>query len=327
MRFPVRAIFGPALLPLCVSIVVGCASPAAAPGVAQQAVEIKLGVVGQGSDAAAPEFAAQDRGIYAKYGLNVEITEYNSGPAAQEALAGGSADIIHYFPPGVATAVKQGVKQRMIATDIVRPFGWYVMSAATSGIRTPQDLNGKKIGITAKGATTDFYALWIADKYKVQLEIVPVGFPALYPGVLAGTIDAAVIPPPLSFKGVQTGELQTVVDLGKEMPPNMPDVVTVSDDLISKQPQAVSSYLKAIFETIRFMKQDQGYSVDFLMKHTKQERAIAEKSYELIIKQLSDDGSFTTDWLENSLSLARLGGITDLPPTDQLHTTRFVPAR
>ena len=327
MRFPYGTILGPALLALCLSLVVGCAPPAAAPGAPQRVVEIKLGVVGQGSDAAAPEFAAEDRGIYAKYGLKVEITEYNSGPAAQEALAGGSADIIHYFPPGVATAIKQGVKQKMIASDIIRPLGWYIMAAETSAIQTPQDLNGKKIGITAKGATTDFYALWLADKYNLSLEIVPVGFPALYPGVLAGTIDAAVIPPPLSFKGVQTGELRKLVDLGREMPPNMPDVVTVSDDLISKQPEAVANYLKAIFETIRLMKQEREYSIDFLMKHTKQERAIAESSYEQIIKELSDDGSFTTEWLENSLSLAKLGGITDLPPTDQLHTTRFVPAR
>ena len=324
MRFLASTTLGPAVLALCLSLVVGCA-PAAAPGAPRGPVELKLGVVGQGSDAAAPEFAAQDRGIYAKYGLKVEITEYNSGPAAQEALAGGSADIIHYFPPGVATAAKQGVKQKMIATDIIRPSGWYIMAAATSDIRTPQDLNGKKIGITAKGATTDFYALWLADKYNVKFEIVPVGFPALYPGVLAGTIDAAVIPPPLSFKGVQTGELRTVVDLGQEMPPNMPDVVTVSDDLINKQPDAVSNYLKAIFEAIRFMKQDREYSIDFLMKHTKQERAIAEQSYELIIKALSEDGSFTKDWLESSLGLAKLGGITDLPPTDQLYTTKFVP--
>src|SRR6266545_714337 len=320
MHFPDSTNLRPALLALCLAILLGCAPPVAAPGAPQRVVEIKLGVVGQGSDAAAPEFAAQERGIYDKYGLKVDITEYNSGPAAQEALAGGSADIIHYFPPGVATAIRQGVKQKMIATDIIRPSGWYFMAAATSDIRTPEDLNGKKIGITAKGSTTDFYALWLADRYRVQIEIVPVGFPALYPGVLAGTIDVAVIPPPLSFRGVQTGELRTIIDLGREMPPNMPDVVTVSDDLISKQPEAIANYVKAIFETIRLMKQEREFSIDFLVKHTKQDRAIAERSYELIIKELSDDGSFTTEWLENSLSLVRLGGIADLPPTDQLYT-------
>ena len=319
---------------VCLTLLAGCA-PAAAPaqpggGVASpppKEFSIKLGLVGQGVDLSAPQYAAQERGIWAKHGVNIEITEYNSGPAAQEALAGGSADVIHYFPPGAATAIGKGVKQKMVAADASRPSGWYIMVPAGSSIKTVQDLAGKKMGITAKGATTDYYALWVGDKNKVKFDSVPVGFPALYPGLLAGTVDAAIIPPPLSFKGLQTGELRIIVDLGKEMPPNMPDVVVFSDDFISKNPDGVTAYLKAMFEGIRLMKQEKEYAITFLMKHTKQERSIAEQSYEQIIKDLSEDGSFTKEWLENSLSLAKLAGVSDLPPTDQLYTTKFVPAK
>jgi ABC-type nitrate/sulfonate/bicarbonate transport system substrate-binding protein len=150
-------------------LLAGCAPAAApapaggqAPAAPKEPVTVKLGLVGQGVDLSAPQYVSKERGIWEKYGVKVEITEYNSGPAAQEALAGGQADVIHFFPPGVATAIGKGVKQKMVAADASRPSAWHIMVPANSSIRTVQDLAGKELGITAKGATTDYYALWVA---------------------------------------------------------------------------------------------------------------------------------------------------------------------
>ena len=58
-----------------------------------------------------------------------------------------------------------------------RPDGWHIVVMASSPFHTIADLAGKKIGITAKGATTDFYALWAAKRAGVQVETIPLGAP------------------------------------------------------------------------------------------------------------------------------------------------------
>jgi NitT/TauT family transport system substrate-binding protein len=313
----------PAAAPAPAAQPAGGQAPAAAPA---QKVSLKVGVVGR-ADLTAPQAVAGEKGIFEKYGLDVKVTEYNSGSAAQEAVLGGSADIIHYFPAGAASAIAKGAKQKIIATDLWRPTAWYLMTATNSPIKTVKDLEGKKIGITAKGSTTDFFALWVADTYKVKVENLPVGFAALYQSVLTGQVDAGVISPPLVFQALEKNEMRVLVDFGKEMPPNLPAVIVVTDDLIAKNPKAVENYVKSHFEAIEYLKKNKDYAVDFIGKFTKQDKNIAEKSWDLIIRDLSDDGVIQRQWMENSLGLAKLGGLTDLPPLERVWDPNFAKKR
>lgn len=300
------------------------AKPATKPA---QEIPIKVGLIGVGSATYGYVHAAQDRGFFAKNGLKPDITDHNSGSAAQEALASGEADIIHYFPPGVATAVSKGVKEKVIATDQFRPAEWHIGVAANSPIRTVEDLNNKKVGVTAKGSTTDFFVLWLAQAKNLKLEIVPIGNAALYPSVIAGQIDAGVVTPPLVFQGFEKNEVRSVFEFGKEMPPNLPSVIVASDKIIAENPEAVNRYLKSVFESVRYLKQNPDYCTSFHAKHTNQEPSIAARACSSVIATYADDGKIQPEWLENSLSLAKLGGLADVPPTDQFFTDKFTPVK
>lgn len=292
-----------------------------------QELSVRVGLSGIASAIYAPVHAAQERGLYAKYGVKAELTDFSSGSATQEALAAGEADIIHYFPPGIATAVSKGVKEKIIASDQFRPTDWHIVVTASSNIRLPEDLNDKKIAVTAKGSTTDFFALWFAQKAGVNAQIVPLGSPANYAAVAAGNIDAAVITPPLVYQGIEKNEVRSIFNFETEMPPNLPSALAASDKLITEQPEAVTRYLKAVFESIRYMKQNLDYCTSFVAKHTNQEPSIAERTCKNIVARLSDDGHIQPEWLDNSLSLAKLGGLTDLPPQEQFFTDKFTPVK
>ncbi len=240
-------------------------------------IPIKVGLIGVGSANYSYVYGAVDRGFFAKNGLKPDITDHNSGSAAQEALAAGEADIIHYFPPGIATAVSKGVKQKIIATDQFRPSEWHIGVAANSPVQKVEDLNGKKVGVTAKGSTTDFFALWLAQTKDIKLEIVPIGSAALYPSVIAGQIDSGVVTPPLVFTGLEKGEVRSVFHFGADMPPNLPSIIAASDKIINDNPEAVNRYLKSVFESLRYMKQNADYCTSFVAKHTNQDAGIATK--------------------------------------------------
>jgi NitT/TauT family transport system substrate-binding protein len=305
----------------------GASAPGATKAAATpQPVTLRIGLASAGLAIYTPVQYAKDKGLDKKYGVNLDITTYQGGGPEQEALAGGDADIIHYFPVGVATAVKKGIKEKIIATDQYRPSGWYFMVNAKSSFNSIQDLNGKKIGITSKNTTSDYFVLWIANKYGIKFQEVPVGSNA-YPALLTGNIDAAILSPPLSFQGVRSGDMRMLLDLGQEMPPTLPDVIVASQAIIDKHPEAVKGYLNAIFEANRDLKANHDQAVPYLVQYTKANPADAEDSWSKVVKDLSDDGTIQQQWLQNSLDLAKPGGITDLPPIDQFFTSQFTPAK
>src|SRR5262249_58322381 len=123
---------------------------------------------------------------------------------------------------------------------------WHIVAMASSPFRAVADLAGKKIGVTAKGATTDFYALWAAKRAGVQIETIPVGAPALIPTLKSGQIDVAVLNSPLSFRLIVPGEGRSLVDLGKEIEPTLPDLPVPPQSLIDRHPHPVNRTLRPI---------------------------------------------------------------------------------
>jgi NitT/TauT family transport system substrate-binding protein len=289
---------------------------------AQTTVKIGLAVPNYGPFA--PIYAADELGYYKENGVTAEITAYRGGPAAQEALAAGAADIINFFPPGVALAVKKGIKEKVVGIGSAKPLGWHIVVMASSPFRTVADLAGKKIGVTAKGATTDFYALWAAKRAGVRIETIPVGAPALIPTLKSGQIDVAVLNSPLSFRLIIPGEGRSLVDLGKEMEPTLPDVWVATQSLIDGNPKAVEGTLRAIYKATAYMKKNRAYGIDYLRKFTgEKDDRVVELEYDVVLSGRPTSAKIERAWIEASLALAGLGGITDLPAVPELFTDRF----
>ena len=290
---------------------------------AQTTVKIGLAVPNYG--AFAPVYVAEDLGYYRAEGIKPEITAYRGGPAAQEALAAGAADLIDFFPPGVALAVKKGIKEKIVGNGGDVPYGWDIVVMASSPFRTFADLAGKRVGITAKGATTDFYALWAAKNAGIAIETIPVGAPALIPTLKSGQIDAAVLNPPLSFRMLISGEGRSVVDLRKALPePTLPDVWVATQSLIEGNPPAVGGALRAIYKATDYMKKNRTFSTEYLRKFTSEkDPQVVEREFEVVIMGRPTAARIERKWIDASLALAALGGITDLPPIEQIFTDQF----
>lgn len=287
--------------------------------------ELRVGLSVPNYGPYSPVYVAEEQGFYKDRGITVRIDAYESGAATQQALEAGDADIIHYFPPGIARGISQGIEQKIVAADQVRPNGWAMLVKEDSPIQALGDLDGKTVGITATGTTTDFYALWAANEGGVEMQRVPLGGSGIVPGLQAGNVEAAVVFPPLAYRAEVEKELglRVLSDFGQEMPPNLPDVIAASQTAIDERPEETQAYLDALFEGVAYMKENEDYAVSFLAEFTGSSEEIAKLEYEDAILNLSDDGSFEREWLENSMDLAALGGIPDIPDTDELYTDQF----
>jgi len=302
----------------------GAASGLCAPALAQQGRPVRIGGT-PNYGPVLPVNAALRLGLFEKAGVRAEFTGYAGGSASMEALAAGEADLINFFPPGAALARQRGVRSVIVSAGTLTPRGWKVMVAKESPIREVRQLAGKKIGITANGSTTDFFALWVGKQAGGTVARIPLGGGGLIPGLLAGNVDAIVAYPPLSYQLETSGNGRVVVDLGTAMQPNLPDVWIASERAVNERPEDIRKALVGLYSAIRYMKANPDWAISFIQEQNRFEPQIARLEYENTIKNLSDDGTIREEWVEASLELARLAGLRDLPAARDMFTTRFVP--
>jgi NitT/TauT family transport system substrate-binding protein len=299
---------------------------AGGPALAQAPVTIRVGGT-PNYGPVLPVIAAQKLGLYAKAGVKVEFTGYPGGSASMEAIAADEADVVNYFPPGLALARNRGVKATILTAGTITPHGWKIMVKKGSPITDVKQLVGKKVGTSAAGSTTDFFALWVQAQSGGSFVRVPVGGAGLIPNLTSGNVDAIVAYPPLSYQVSNSGVGQVLLDLGEAMKPNMPDVWIGSDKAITGKREGVAKFLSAFYGAITYMQKNPDWSIKFLQDETKLDAAVAKQEFENTVMNLSSDGSFKEEWVEASLELGRLAGLKDLPPAKTLYTTDFIPVK
>jgi NitT/TauT family transport system substrate-binding protein len=116
-------------------------------------------------------YVAKEKGFYRDAGLDVEILSGGPEYLPDEMLASGQADIGLMFLIAAVTAKGSGTDMVNVAQFVQRSAIMFV-AKKESGIKTPQDFNGKKIGVWR----SDFQELSLAflDKYNIKAEIIPV---------------------------------------------------------------------------------------------------------------------------------------------------------
>jgi len=277
----------------------------------------------------APVFAAQELGYYTNAGLTVDITTFRGGAAGQEALSAGAVDMITYVGSGIALAVAKGAKEKIVATIEPVPIAWHLLVDAKSPYNTVADLAGKKVGVTTKASTSDVLALWAAERAGVTFQTIPLGAGAI-PALKSKSVDAVSINPS-GLQLLANGSARSLVDFGKEMPPTLPDVWGVSDDMIAKHPDAVGAALGAIYKALDHMRNDRTWALAFLKKFTKEEDdKVVALSYDDGTLKQSPNGAATKESAQAALDEGKkLYGAEELNKlkVDDFFTDKFLPIK
>jgi ABC-type nitrate/sulfonate/bicarbonate transport system substrate-binding protein len=267
----------------------------------------------------APVVAADELGLYAEQGITVEITSYRGAGAAQEALAAGAADIVNLIPSGAAVARSKGLDELIVGCGPqITPDGWYLLVRADSRVHSLKDLAGKKIAVTSKNSTSDFYALWAARKGGIAVQTIPVGGNS-WPTLKSGQVDAMVSSAAVALQLELSHESRILVDYRSEMEPNIPECWVAPTAFIGAHAAAVKGFLVAVNRATLHMQQDEAYTLAFLSRYLDEKNdAYLKAGYQRIVMTLTTDGKVDLGALGNSLALAQLAGIADLPPPETL---------
>lgn len=146
---------------------------AAGPGGAQvEKSKLTLAVGGQPLYIYLPVTLASQLGYFKDAGVDVDIVDLAGGAKALEALLGGSADVVCGFIDHTIEMQAQGKSIRMFALYDRYPGLVLAVTKAgqTRGIKSAADLRGAKIGITAPGSSTQFFAQYLLSKNGIPVD-------------------------------------------------------------------------------------------------------------------------------------------------------------
>jgi ABC-type nitrate/sulfonate/bicarbonate transport system substrate-binding protein len=270
---------------------------------------------------------AAAQGLFAKNGIDAELTIYRSGGEAVEALAGGAADVIPGLVSQVGTGRKRGVNARLVSLAIPANTGWKLMVTTGSPIKSPAELAGRKVGITAAGSLSDLLALWTRAQYKIDFTSVPLGGGGLVPNLLSGNVDAAVVYSPLSFQIQQANQGRELLNYTTAIPPHMATGWMTTDGYIAKNRDALQGTLRALYGAVRYMHDNADAAVKIIADVNKIPVEVAKAEYAETFRNLSANGMFSDEQVRLGYELAQIGGFKDMVPVQDVAIRDFVPVR
>jgi NitT/TauT family transport system substrate-binding protein len=265
--------------------------------------------------------------LFDKEAIKAELTIYRGGAECFEALAAGAADVVLNSASSVAAGLKKGVMVRNVAGAALGYYGWHLVVKPDSPVKDIKELDGKKIGITSAGSGTDILARWTQQDRKVTFTRVPLGGGGLVPNLLSGNIDASVMYSPLSYKLFIEKTARSLIDYGAAVPPNMTGAWMATDKFIKEKPQLLQKTLNALYGGLAFLQdsKNRAAAIKLIAEIDEIPENIAEAELDGNILKLSKDGAMEKDWMNLALDMARMIGMTDLAPVEEIYTTQFKP--
>lgn len=276
-------------------------------------------------------YAANELGFYKEKNLDVQITQFRGGPATQEALASGAIDISTIAPGAAALAIAKGVQEKIVALSVPpTPQGWYILVPTASSIKSMAELKGKTVGVTQKGSLTDFWVQRAAAKAGITVQAIPLGAPAVMPALKAKQVDAAILWPIFSYKGLADGDFRSIDDLGATMEPSVSEGWAASNELIQNRPVVLRRWLEANAKAIVYLQrhENENWAIGFL-KHYFDEKDdhVIKLALDNFIRRINPDGVMKPEWMKASLDLAASAGMETKLTADQIFSTAFTPIK
>jgi ABC-type nitrate/sulfonate/bicarbonate transport system substrate-binding protein len=221
------------------------------------------------SGAMLPLWVAKDKKLFEKHGVDVEVT-YIRGVAI-EAMLAGEIQFVRASPPAVVRSTLRGADLAIIANTI----NVAVFSMMTKPeIRKPEDLKGKKIGVTNLGDSPDLVLSLLLERWGLQrnkdVTILGIrgGMPELLISVAKGFVDGGMISAPSNLRGVKMG-LRELVDAADYGIPYVNSPLSTRRSFIKNNRDTVLRILRAYYEAVQETRHDKSSALKILAKYVR----------------------------------------------------------
>jgi NitT/TauT family transport system substrate-binding protein len=210
-----------------------------------------------------------EAGHFKKYGLDVEVV-HASSILAMQALLAGEVAVAQSVTDACVSANLSGADTVFIGAILDKPLYSFIVN---SKIKTPQDLKGKRVGVTRFGSTPDALArstlkMWGLDPATdvTLIQLNEMGL--LVQGLVNGVIDAAPISLPSNIRAKNLGFTE-LLDLTKLNKTYITGTVVTRKRFLDGQHDVAKRFMRGFLEGMKTYLENEEFSVKVIQKWTR----------------------------------------------------------
>lgn len=271
------------------------------------------------------------QGIFAKFGLDVQIVNFTGDAKLQQGLTAGSIDFGLGSGPGMAFGAK-GAPVRAVAAYFGAPANIAVTVKENSPIKTVADLKGKVMAVSTVGSLT----AWLTQRIAIHegwgkdgIRITATGGgPAMVSAIVSGEVDAGMgsYETALTLQASHRG--RPLVTMDKYAPRFITHVIFARKPLIDSDPKEVGTFVEAFFAVLDYMRSHRDKTIEIADDVIHDGKTVVSGAYDREMPLMSKDGTFDPVALKIiKQSWVELKILPEIPSDDQILTRRFVPVK
>ena len=237
-------------------------------------------------------WVAEEKGLFKKHGIDAQVIFIGGGGArGMNALIAKDVQFMIIGGVGVINAALRGVDVAMVASNVNLSTQRLM---ARPEIKTPEDLRGKRVGVTAFGSNTHSVLLMLLKRWSMKPEdvvILQIGpSPTMIISLDKHLIDAAILTSPSDFIAEERGN-RTLADLADMKLYSLQGTLSTSRDYLKSSEDQATRFIRGYSEGIAFIKKNKAQSIEVLRKKLRLDQSqnqYVEKTYALYANKYLD---------------------------------------
>jgi NitT/TauT family transport system substrate-binding protein len=305
------------------------AATVAAGPAASAADLIRVGKASATTFAFAPIEIGKEKGIWAKYGLDVESIGFGGDARLQQAMVANSIDFALGSGPGMGFLAK-GVPSIAVAAMANEPLSMGLTISNPSPIKQIEDLKGAPVSVSTSGSLT----MWLAREFSRRMGWGPNGIKTVPLGVnqaqvaalKAGQVQGFIASSSLGYALEKAGQGRVLIEFGDYVKEFHTHVIFATNEIVTRHPDRVRRFLAGWRDVIDFMAANRDETIRLVMTVSGLPEDIQAREYDKSMPMMSRDLRFQPKALEAlARSLVELGILPAAPDMKTLYTEQFLP--
>ena len=271
-----------------------------------------------------------EKGIYAKNGLDVQMSVLEGSAKLHQAMLAGALDIGLGAGTDLAFLVK-GSPETAVGAIMLGAGIYGLVLGPDTKIHAVADLKGKKIGVSTIGSLTQWLVLRLVQQQGWQRDdvmIVTVGSDSTAQTAALEThqIDAVMGAAALGWQLETQNRGRLLVPASQIVSEFLMNCAYASNKLVAERPDAIRTFLKSWYETVAWMRAHREETVTLARAIDGFAQSVEERNYDAVMPFMSSDGKFPAAGVEAVRgSFVDLGILPSEPDVSKYMSERFLP--
>ena len=246
---------------------------------------------------------AQDLGLFKKYDLDVPVVFVTPGAPSVAAILSGDSEVAVIGAASITRPFVQGNKDPVLIGGIKSLLTHSII--AKSEITRPEQLKGKRIGVSRIGSNPHYFAVQALRHYGIDSREVSYiqagGAPETLAALVAQGIDAAVLTVPTDAQALKLGYHYVIYGPDLKIA-YAATTLTTRRSMIAKRGPVLGRFMRTMAEAAKIMHTDKDSTFKILGKYLRiDDRALLDASYNVEIKALEPRLALKLDGIQSTL--------------------------